>query len=441
MTTDVTARLAAFAAQVHWDDLPESARVAARRTAVNVIALSVGAAESAAADALVGAAGDLGQHGPARILGRPERLAPAWAAWVNGLTAHLEDFDDTYLSCILHPGAPIVPAALAVAELSGADGAELMSGVVAGVEVASRLGDVMSPSIFDRCWHVTSTVGAIGAACAAGRVLKFDVDRMRAAMAIAATQAAAHSGHLGTMGKAFQVGRAASLGVEAALFAEQGLTGAAEPLQGSRGMAVVTADDADWSQIDDLGDRWRVELNALKPYSCGIVSHPVIDAGRELRGSGVAPASVARVVLEVHPRVVEVMGIAEPRNGLESKFSFQHCFAVGMIRGAGGPPEFSDEAATDPDIAALRRRVDAQVDPNRAEDSCHMTVTLTNGESIGITVEHATASVARPMSAEFLKDKVIRLVDNIDDPLRLWSVGSRLDQVSDVSELFNAAGA
>ena len=168
MTTDVTTRLAAFAAQVHWEDLPESARVAARRTAVNVIALSVGAAESPAADALVGAAGVLGQHGPARILGRPERLAPAWAAWVNGLTAHLEDFDDTYLSCILHPGAPIVPAALAVAELSGADGAELMSGVVAGVEVASRLGDVMSPSIFDRCWHVTSTVGAIGAAVGVG---------------------------------------------------------------------------------------------------------------------------------------------------------------------------------------------------------------------------------------------------------------------------------
>ena len=283
MSTNLTRQIGTFVSELRWADVPESARTATRRTAANVVGLSVGAADAPAADAVVATAADLGLRGEARVLGRAERLTPPWAALLNGLTAHVEDFDDTYLPCILHPGAPIVPAALGAAELVGAGGEDLMTGVVAGVEVASRLGDCLWPSHFDRGWHVTGTVGHVGAACAAARVLGLDAERTAAAMAVAATQAAGHTAQLGSMTKAFQVGRAAGNGLEAALLSEQGFTGPAEPLAGRRGMAALMADDADWSPMDDLGSRWLVELNALKPYSCGIVSHPVIDAGRELR--------------------------------------------------------------------------------------------------------------------------------------------------------------
>lgn len=439
MSTDITSRISAFVAGAKWDDVPESARVAARRTVANVVGLSVGAAYSPAAEAVLAAAADLGQHGSARVLGRAEQLTPPWAALVNGLTAHVEDFDDTYLSCILHPGAPIVPAALAAAELIGADGATLMAGVVAGIEVASRLGDALWPSHFDRGWHVTATTGPIGAACAAARVLGLDAQRTAAAIAIAATQAAGHTEQLGSMTKAFQVGRAAATGIEAALLAEQGFTGPVEPLAGRRGMAALMAAEADWSPMDDLGSRWLVESNALKPYSCGIVSHPVIDAGKYLRADGIDPAQLDTVALEVHPRVLDVMGVTEPEDGLQSKFSVYHCFAVGLVRGAGGPPEFSDECALDPQIQQVRNRVTVTLDPTLAADSCRMTATLTGGEKVSHTVEHATGSVSAPMTDEQLQDKVIGLVQRLDDPDRLWDVARRLDEMTDTAELFAVA--
>jgi 2-methylcitrate dehydratase PrpD len=439
MSTDITARIGAFVADLHWNDVPEPARVAARRTAANVIGLSVGAAHAAAAEAVLAAAADLGQHGSARVLGRSERLTPPWAALVNGLTAHVEDFDDTYLAAILHPGAPIVPAALAAAELAGVDGATLMTGVVAGVEVSSRLGDCLWPTHFDRGWHVTATIGPIGAACAAARVLGLDARRTAAAVAIAATQAAGHTEQLGSMTKSFQVGRAAATGVEAALLAEQGFTGPLEPLAGRRGLAALMAAEVDWTPMADLGSRWLIELNAIKPYSCGIVSHPVVDAGKQLRADGIDSALLASVELEVHPLVLDVMGVVAPETGLQSKFSVYHCFAVGLLRGAGGPPEFSDECAVDPQIQQVRKLVTVTPDPDLAADSCRLTATLVDGREVAYTVEHATGSTSAPMTDAQLRDKVTRLADRLDDPGQLWDVAWRLDELTSAADVFAAA--
>ncbi|MGU3500090.1 MmgE/PrpD family protein [Mycobacterium sp. C31M] len=440
MSTDLTKKISSFVAELNWSNVPESARVAARRTAANVIGLSVGAAHAPAAEAVLAAAADLGQHGGAQVLGRSETLTAPWAALVNGLTAHAEDFDDTYLSCILHPGAPIVPAALAAAELVGADGETLMTGVVAGVEVASRLGDSLWPSHFDRGWHVTATTGPVGAACAVARVLGLDAAQTANAIAIAATQAAGHTEQLGSMTKSFQVGRAAATGVEAALLAEQGFTGPVEPLAGRRGMSALMAAEVDWTPMADLGCRWLVESNALKPYSCGIVSHPVIDAGRRLRGTGVTSAELESVDLHVHPRVLDVMGVTEPEDGLRSKFSVYHCFAVGLVRGAGGPPEFSDDTAVDPEIAGVRGRVTVHPNPELAADSCRMTATLTDGRTVDLTVEHATGSTAAPMTDDELRTKVVTLAGRLDDPDRLWDVAWRLDEIGSAKDLFAVAG-
>lgn len=439
MSTDITARISSFVAGLTWDDVPEAARVAARRTAANVVGLSVGAAHDPAAEAVLAAAADLGQVGSSHVLGRTEQLTPPWAALVNGVTAHVEDFDDTYLSCILHPGAPIVPAALAVATLGGADGATVMAAVVAGVEVAGRLGDCMWPSHFDRGWHVTATTGPIGAACASARVLGLDAQRTAAAIAIAATQAAGHTEQLGSMTKSFQVGRAASIGVEAALLAEQGFTGPIEPLAGRRGMAALMAAEVDWTPMMDLGSRWLIEDNALKPYSCGIVSHPVIDAGKLLRAEGVDLDSVESVSLEVHPRVMDVMGVVEPKTGLQSKFSVYHCFAVGLVRGAGGPPEFSDESAVDPRIQLARGLVTVTLDSSLPADSCRMTATLTGGGTVSHTIEHATGSTSSPMTDGQLQDKVLGLTARLAEPGRLWDVAWRLDEMVSATELFAVA--
>ena len=365
-----------------------------------------------------------------------------WAALLNGMAAHVEDFDDTHLATVVHPGAPIVPAALAVGEDLGASGRDTLVAAVLGIEVALRVGLALGRGHFDRGWHLTGTMGHLGAAAAAGRLLGLDADGLVVALGLAATQAAGLQAALGTMTKSFHPGKAAADGIEAALLAHAGFTGTARPIEGRRGLAALAAPAPDPGvALRDLGQRWEVTDNAFKPYACGIVSHPVIDGGIALRGA-VAPDEVATVTVRVNPVVLDVMGVADPQDGLQSKFSVYHCFAVGLLLGAAGPSEFTTTVARDPEVVALRARVTADLDPAVARDEAFVTVTTTDGRTVEHHVEHATASAANPMTDEQLRDKV-RLVaapvlgdDGVD---RLVAAAFALDRAPDLEALTAAA--
>ena len=438
----VSDAVAAFASGLSWDDLPESARSAARRTFANVVGLAVGAARHPAVEAALGALADLELNGSACVLGRPERTGPTWAPLLHGIAMHVEDFDDTHLRTVLHPGAPVVAAALTAAELTGADGAELLTAVVAGVEVASRVGNALCPSHFDLGWHVTGTMGHLGAAAAAGRLLGLWPEQMGHALALAATQAAGHTEQLGTMSKSLHPGKAAADGLEAALLAQAGVTGPAAWLEGRHGLAALMAPVVDLDEVlRDLGEVWEIEDNAFKPYACGIVSHPVIDAGVQLRERGVDPADVVAVEVHVRPVVLEVMGVEEPTDGLQSKFSVYHCFAVGMIDGAAGPAQYSDARARADEVVRLRRTVRAVTDPDMPKDACRVRVELADGTTTVLEVEHATGSVDRPMTDEQLRRKFALLVEPVlaDRTDALWALAIRADELPSVAPLHEAS--
>ena len=403
----VTEELARFASELTWDDIPEATRAAARRTAGNVLGLAVGASRHDAVERALRTLTGLGLTGSTSVLGRPERLAVAWAPLVNGLAMHVEDFDDTHLRTVLHPGAPVVPAALAIAELRGLSGEDVLTAVVAGVEVASRVGNGLGTQHFDRGWHVTGTVGHLGAALAAGRLLGLTAAQMRHALALAATQAAGHTEQLGSMTKSLHPGKAAADGVEAALLAAGGFTGPDGALEGRRGLAALMSPSVDLDQVvRDLGTTWEADDNAFKPYSCGIVSHPVIDAAVVLRERGVDPARIRTVEAVVHPVVLDVMGVQEPESGLRSKFSVYHCFAIGLLDGAAGPAQYTNERAADAQVVELRRKVTATLDPSVAKDACTVRAQLDDGTTEEVVVEHATGSTARPMTDDELRAKL-----------------------------------
>lgn len=402
----VTDELAEFASGLTWGDIPEGARHAARRTFANVVGLAVGASRHDAVEAAVLALRDLGLEGVTSVLGRRERLPVAWAPFVTGIAMHVEDFDDTHLRTVLHPGAPIVPAALAVAELTDATGAELLTAIVVGVEVACRVSNGLSPGHFDRGWHVTGTMGHLGAAAAAGRLLGLSPVGTRHALAIAATQAAGHTEQLGSMTKSLHPGKAAADGVEAALLAQHGFTGPDGALEGRRGLAALMAPRTNLEEmVAGLGSVWEVEHNAFKPYSCGIVSHPVIDLAVLLRDQGVEPNQIESVDLVVRPVVLEVMGVREPENGLRSKFSVYHCFAVGLLDGSAGPAQYSDARALAPEVIALRRKVHATTDPAMPKDACRAEVVLKDGTRYERQIQHASGSLDAPMTDEELRRK------------------------------------
>jgi 2-methylcitrate dehydratase PrpD len=343
---------------------------------------------------------------------------------------------------VIHPGSPIVPAALALGELSGATGAQVLDAVVLGMEVALRVGLAAGHGHFDRGWHLTGTAGHFGAAAAAARLLGLDAGRTAAALGIAGTQVAGLQVALGSMTKAFHPGKAAANGVEAALLAERGLTAPPKVVEGRRGFLEVSAPEPDAALVTaELGERWEAEANAIKPYACGIVSHPALDAAVGLRGR-VPLAAIRRIVARVNPVVLDVMGVKDPRDGLQSKFSVYHCVAVGLIDGAGSPLQFSDARAVDPEVRRVRARVDAELDPEMSRDAANLTVELRDGTVVEEAVEHARGSAARPLTDADLRAKAAALTAADPDDARvadLMDLALAVDELDGLAPLVAAA--
>jgi len=428
--------LAEFASSMSLAQIPESVRTAGRRIIANSICLSTGAVDHPAVVRARKAIAALGDGDQASILGTDE-LAPApFAALVNGMGAHVEDFDDTHLATVVHPGAPVVSAALATAQLCGASGQDLLAGVIAGVEVALRVGLALGDDHFNRGWHLTGTAGHVGAAVAAARVLRLDAAQTLTAIALGATQAAGLQEALGTMVKCLHAGKAAADGVEAAVLAAEGLDGPSAPLEGRRGLLALTTSASNPRRgLEDLGSVWEVELNAFKPYACGIVSHPVIDAGIALGAAvGRDPSVVDSVQVTVNPVVLDVMGVEQPKDGLHSKFSVYHCFTVGFLDGEAGPRQFNDARATAPEAVALRSRVTVILNPAIRRDECLAMLRTFNGD-ISHHVVHATGSAESPMTDNQLRAKAVLVAGPV-----LSDVGaSRLfDQAMSVDKLRSA---
>lgn len=363
----------------------------------------------------------------ASVLGTRERTGVLWAPLIHGIAMHVEDFDDTHLRTVIHPGAPVVGAALTAAEQAGASGEQLIDAVLTGVEVALRVGIGICPSHFDIGWHITGTAGHLGAAAAAARLLGLDADHAAIALALASVEAAGLTEANGSMTKSLHPGKAAADGLEAALLVRNGFTGPADPIEGPRGLAALTSEETELDAIvDGLGSTWHTVDNTFKPYACGIVSHAVIDAGVALRAR-VPADEIRRVDVRVNPVVIDVMGIADPHNGLQSKFSVFHCFTVGFLRGAAGPEQFSDEESRAGDVVRLRRRVHVTTDPTIAKDEAYVTVVLADGHQLHEHVEHATGSLSKPMTDAQLRDKC-RLVGRP-------ALGSRIEDL--ISLLFS----
>ena len=178
----------------------------------------------------------------------------------------------------------------------------------------------------------------------------------------------------------------------------------------------------DWHEITgELGQRFEISFNSYKPFACGIVIHPAIDACAQLRAQGVRPEQVERIEIKVHSLVLELTGKKEPQDGLQAKFSVYHGCAAGLMFGQAGEGEFADEVVNRPDMVALRRKVLATVDESIDEASVDATAVLTDGRQVHVFVEHAIGSLQKPMSDAQLESKFHGL------PMVCWAQAPRTD--------------
>jgi 2-methylcitrate dehydratase PrpD len=436
----VTRDLAEFAVGTNFQDLPDDVVREAERDIINVLGVALYSARDPSLKHLLGLFAEEGGNPRATVWGAGMRTALANAALANGYTAHLEDFDDTHFPTVMHPTAPSLPPAFAIAEHAERSGRDLIAAVALAIEVCCRVCLSVHPWHYDEGWHITGTMGVFGGAIAAGKALALDSDGMQTALGVAGTQAAGVREAFGTMTKAMHAGRAAQAGVVSALLAQRGFTAAPLILEGRRGVAEVMSSDRDLSRaIDGLGERWEIFNNGLKPYSCGVVSHPAIDAAICLRDRpGFDAGAIETIEARVHPLVPELMGRNAPQVGLEGKFSVQHCIAAGLIDGAAYPAQFSDARVTDPELAAIRHKVQLHVEEDMPEDGCVLRLTLNDGNVLEERVQHATGSPQNPLSDERLDDKFLTLASSTlgqDKALALLHRLRHLDEIPSVAGL------
>jgi 2-methylcitrate dehydratase PrpD len=435
-----TEDVARFVAGTGFKSLPANVIHEAKRDVINVMATAIYSTRDPSLPILLGVFDEEGGKPRARVWGTDRRLTLQGAALANGYLGHLEDYDDTHFPTVLHPSAPAVPAAYAIAEEAHLSGADFLAAVAVGIELACRISLAVHPWHYDEGWHITGTMGVFGAAIAAGKLTGLDERQLVACLGIAGTQAAGVREVFGSMTKPFHAGRAAQSGLIAALLAKRGFTSTERILEGRRGVAAVMSAESDLSRVTDgLGERWEIFNNGLKPYSCGVVNHPLIDACIELRTQpGLDLANIASIDADVHPLVIELVNLPEPRIGLEGKFSVQHCVAIALREGAAYPAQYSDEKVQDRQNVELRRKVHLTKDESLPEDAAVVRILMQDGTLFERRIEHATGAPENPMSDERLNEKFLELAtptlgrDRSEALLdRLW----RLDEVEDVDEV------
>ena len=402
-----TEQLARFIVETPSEQVSGSLLHVGKRCLINFLAVALYAARDPSLDILMDVFREEGPKPQATIVGAGLRTSLQNAALANGYLGHFEDYDDTHFPTVIHPSSPTIPAALAVGEKLGSSGRDVLAAYVLGMEACCRIGLAVHPAHYDAGWHITGTCGVFGSAAAAGRLLGLDGLQMVHALGIAGTQASGVREVFGSMTKPFHPGRAAQTGVMAALLAQRGFTSTTAILEGRRGFAAVSATDYDLHKATEgLGEDWEIHMNALKPYACGVVNHPLIDAMIALRGKeGVAPENVESITARVHPLVLELVNRQHPKVGLEGKFSFQHSMAVGLVDGGAYPAQFTDKRVADPVIVSLRARISATVDNAMAEDATEVKLTLKNGKSYTQEITHATGAPQNPMTDDQLNAK------------------------------------
>lgn len=370
MTTDTShpsATLAAFAANLRFEDIPAPVLRRAEDLLLDCLASILAGAASRPVLTIDRYAAAMGPaDGPSEILINRRRTSPVFAAIVNAAAAHVVEQDDVHNGSVFHPAAVVFPPALAVAQALGRSGRDLLVAAVAGYEVGIRVGEFLGRSHY-KIFHTTGTAGTLAAAAATGRLLGLSPAAMLDAFGSAGTQAAGLWEFLrdAADSKQLHTARAAANGIAAAYLAQEGFTGARHILEGPQGMAAGMSSDADPARLTDrLGTRWALAETSFKFHASCRHTHPAADALQQvLREHKLAESDIARVVAQVHQGAIDVLGpVVDPRTVHQSKFSMGTVLGLIARQGRAGLPEF-DAALDDPAVADFRGRVTMELDP------------------------------------------------------------------------------
>ena len=443
-----TARLGAFIASAPRGHSP-LALERARTAFLDTIGCMLLGAPSAPARIAREAMAGWGQ-GDAVVAGTGQTAAAPWAALANGTAAHAYDLDDHEDPGVTHPSAVLVPALLALAAERETGGAELLDAYIVGLEAIMRLGEAVNFSHYNLGWHSTRTLGTIGAAAAAARLMRLDAGRAAHAVSLATSMGGGYTSQVGTTAKPLHAGLAAQGGMVAAAMAAAGASSGPGALDGPVSLAslMVAPGEARFDGFDRLGVPWGIEQHGLsiKIHACCSYIHRAIDGVLRLRAQNrikLGEIAAIRVgLIEAHRAILPFDAARTPAEAL---FSVPHTVALALIRGAVTSADFTDAAIADPTIRALAakvtvetrvaRRSKVNVDP---DDPDLVEITLTDGSTLATAVAVPRGAPANPLSPDEVLAKFHRCAAASVDTARATAIAdacARLERLADVREL------
>lgn len=413
----VTQRLAEFAAGLDFERLPDVVRAQASATLIDVFRVAIAGVRmpwvAKVSDALL----EIGGQPLCAILFSDRSTDPIRAAYVNGVIAGSLDWDDTHVGAMLHPGVVVWPAALAVGQMRGASGRQIVPAVVAGYEVMIRVGLSVQPDHFRRGFQSTATCGVFGAAATAARLLGLGVEATRDALGIAASYAGGTTQFLrsGSDVKRLHAGKASAAGVEAALLARAGLTGPADGIEGAQGFVRAFSDGFDAGVVEDgLGSRYRMLDITFRPHAGSARLQAAVEAACELARDGARAENITSVEIGIPAVIAGRLTHNDPADLQQAQLSvpFAVAMALALAPARGWPPTLTlddfAESVKNENIRSLARQTRCVVDDkiDRATTTeyvpARVTLKLRDGRLAERTVAVPTGSPGRPMSFDEL---------------------------------------
>ena len=441
---EVTRLLAEHAVNLAQRDVPRDVIHEAKRALIDTLGVTLAGSREPLIDKLRRIYLTRGGAPEARLIGDGRRTDVMTAAFINCAAGHALDFDDTHADFYYHGSVTTASAVWAVGQALHANGRDVLLAFIAGWDVGARIARALNPSVYVQGWQNTPTSGTFAATVAAGRLLGLDADAMRHALGMAASQAGGSRQNHGSMGKPFQVGKAAMNGVLGALAAREGVTSSTTPIEGPLGFAMLHAREFDLHRaVDGLGTRFELMRNMIKPYACCLPHHAAIDAMFALRNShGVTAETVEHIVCRMPAATLDASTrIDEPADGLEGKFSARHSAAIALTDGAAGLAQYTDERVRDARLAPLRRVIEFIDDVSLARGQCIAEARLRDGASVSVRIDHPRGQLASPLSDDDLARKfcanaagLLHAEGQTHALQRLWSLDAT-DDIADVADL------
>lgn len=436
----ITQELAARSAALCYTDLPEDVRLRVRQCLLDWIGVTLAGACEPLVHMLAEEAREQGGHAQATVVGHAMATSTRQAALINGAASHALDYDDVNMACTGHPSVALIPALLALAESRGASGRDFMTAFAAGYETMCQLGLATGEAQYARGFHTTATLGTIGAAASCARLLQLDADDTATAIGIASTMAAGLKSMFGTMCKPLHAGRASADGLQAAQLAARGFTSCANAIECPQGFMATHGGNAALETATPDGG-WHLRNNLFKFHAACYGTHAAIEAARHLRlQHALRPEDVRCVTVRVGAASEGVCNIAEPRTGLEAKFSLRHTVAMALAGAdTAGLDSFGDDSVRRPDVVALRERVAVELAPQCPGLTLAEVVIETHTGSL-LRKRHDSGRPAQDLrdQQQRLEDKFRRLVGPVldaSDGNGLIDLVSQLDTLTDLSPL------